>query len=144
MKVSPQMAAKCLALAGVERQAMHAWIPHPPSTNHLFATVNGRRVKTGVYKAWQKKAVSVLLHLRPPESLPCRVVMLVYGKLNPARDLDNMVKPALDALVAAGVLPADNVTAVRRCEIEYVGETADNESEMLVCLKPHAPLERGV
>lgn len=71
----------------------------PPSTNNLFATVNGRRVKSRAYKSWLTAArweVNVS---------KCRIFRSgllgvdIMAKVNYTRDCDNLIKPILDMMV---------------------------------------------
>lgn len=86
----------------------------PPSTNNLFATVKGRRVKSKEYTRWIKRNLPTVAQLRQP-ILPCRVVIGLFGKINGARDGDNFLKPIMDALVSAGVIPGDSLRYVVGC-----------------------------
>ena len=87
-------------------------VPVPPSTNHLFATVRGRRVKTKDYRDWIKRVVPTFMGLIKPV-LPCEVHLTIDGDVNAQRDGDNFVKPIHDALVEAGVIPGDSLDCVR-------------------------------
>ncbi len=110
--------AKLIA-TGVVTAAPFADVPVPPSVNNLFATVRGHRVKSKGYKAWLKNAVPVLAGLARPERFPCRVCVILGGKVNMARDLDNILKPIGDALVAAGGLPGDNLKYVAAWDVAF-------------------------
>lgn len=86
--------------------------PVPPSANHLFATRRaGGRTKTARYRQWQRDAASRLLLQRPPADWDAArrsgySVRLEAG-ITRRRDLDNVIKPALDALQRNGVIPDD-------------------------------------
>lgn len=97
----------------------------PPSVNNLFATVGRRRVKTKKYKTWLANAVAALVELRNPKEFPVGVVVHVVGKVNAARDLDNLLKPIADAMVAAGVLPDDSLGYVGQWRIRYMPDDLD-------------------
>jgi len=116
VRLSPELEAKCLAIAGDTGEAVGpvqpiVVVPMPPSTNNLFAGRDGR-YPSKAYKAWRKVAYPILAQLGPPQKLPCEVVLTVRGKVNRQRDLDNCAKAPLDGLVAVGVLPGDNVRHV--------------------------------
>ena len=104
------------------RSRTAATLPLPPSTNNLFATVRGKRVKSREYRAWLSAVAPLLVELRPPKALPAAVRVGVFGKVNAARDLDNMLKPIGDALVAGGVLPGDSLKYVTEWRVCYGGE----------------------
>ncbi len=96
-------------------------LPLPPSTNHLFATVRGRRVKSKAYKAWLAEVAPLLVELRRPKTLPAEIHATVFGKVNANRDLDNLMKPLGDSIVLAGVLPGDSIKYVTLWSIGYGG-----------------------
>lgn len=99
-----------------------AEIAIPPSTNNLFATVRGRRVKTGAYKKWQKQNATALgLQLVKTRTLPVEVRIIIEGGdgFPASRDIDNIIKPTIDTLVVAGILPGDNLSRVWRVSAEY-------------------------
>lgn len=123
MKVPKDIAAKILA-AAIDPPApppgTHAYaeVPVPPSVNNLFVTRGARRFKSPEYRAWLLAAVPVLANLRKPGRLPAEIRVTVFGPINAARDLDNLLKPIGDALVAAGVIPGDSVKHVGRWTVE--------------------------
>lgn len=81
-------------------------LPMPPSTNNLFATVNGRRVITRPYNMWRKVAYELLrLFKEKPLEKPYGVHIRL--NLDHKSDIDNRVKPILDALVASETICGD-------------------------------------
>jgi Holliday junction resolvase RusA-like endonuclease len=120
--------------------ADRATVPVPPSTNNLFRTVGVRRFRTKEYVAWSQLAEPVLATIRPPESLPVVVVVRIAGKLNVQRDLDNTLKPVGDALVAAGVLPEDDVRHVVGWDVRY--ERGEGEPVATVFFRAETEYER--
>lgn len=105
------------------RPNFDATVPVPPSVNNLFATVGRRRIPTREYKAWLAAALPAMERMRVQTEFPCRIVVSVFGKVNAARDVDNLAKPIGDALVAAGVLPGDSIRAgVWECTQRYFPE----------------------
>ena len=94
-------------------------LPLPPSTNHLFATVNRRRVKARAYADWIKEAGYGAgwrrLVADGADSPPWEAFLRVFG-LPRRRDLDNTIKPVLDLAVQMTGLQdnwCDGVTALR-------------------------------
>lgn len=89
----------------------------PPSLNNIF--VNGRkgRFKSAEYREWQTRAC---LHLRKQNGWhvagPIRVT-LTFNEKQTRSDLDNIIKPVLDLLMAAGRISDDR--NVRRLEAEF-------------------------
>ena len=104
---------------------LYVTVPVPPSTNNLFVTVGRRRVKSREYREWMVDAVPEMMKLGPPMSFPAQVSITLLGGpgLNLYRDLDNIAKPVLDALVAASVLPGDSLRHVWRVALEYLPRT---------------------
>lgn len=80
-------------------------LPVPPSTNQLYATGSGRRVKTRRYKAWIDEAGWSLLIQKPP---------VVDGKFTLSiwhsgrADLDN-IKAVPDLLQSMGLVENDRL-----------------------------------
>lgn len=99
-----------------------AEVPVPPSVNNLFRSAGKFRVKTGKYKKWLALSLPLLAAIRPATKFPVAIVVRVRGKLNVQRDLDNLLKPIGDALVEAGVLPADDVRHVTAWVVSYVSD----------------------
>ena len=80
-------------------------LPVPPSANALFVVRDGKRVKTGGYRKWRGESglLMAVKRLRPlPAKTPLRVT--IEAAINRTRDLDNLIKPLLDSLQAAGVI----------------------------------------
>ena len=85
-------------------------LPAPPSANALFVWRDGKRVKTGTYRKWLRDAAIMYRCgfgcVTPmPNNTPLRVT--IEAAINRTRDLDNSIKPLLDSLQAAGVIPDD-------------------------------------
>lgn len=90
-------------------------LPLPPSLNNAYVNVPGRgRVKAKGYSAWQHAAIAQIRVSVPAARRiagPVSVSILFPAKLRP--DLDNLIKPTLDALVASGRIDDDrNVVKV--------------------------------
>lgn len=96
----------------VEFGALELTMP-PPSLNNLF--VNGRkgRFKSPEYKEWQTRAC---LQIRRQSGwhVPGSVdIRLVFSRAQTRADLDNLIKPTLDLLMAAGRISDDrNVMSI--------------------------------
>jgi Holliday junction resolvase RusA-like endonuclease len=104
---------------GVPASKTSCVLPLPKSLNNCFANNkhNGGRHKTKAYKAWQTVAIPMLANVVAPS--PCRVKITVIQKLRKNQDLDNLIKPLLDAAKIAGVFADDNCEFVRAVEITY-------------------------
>lgn len=131
MKLSPEQARKIAVQSG--QLQPRVTLPVPPSANNLFATVKGFRVKSREYKAWLEQAVPLLAFLAGPASYPCRYRILLAGTLNMLRDGANTEKAAVDAVVAAGVIPDDCLKYV--CGGVWGFEKSDREPTLTVWLE---------
>lgn len=85
-------------------------LPYPPSANRLWRNVNGRTLKSLAYRQWLDLAVTMarLARLKPVRG-PYKLSMVATRPDNRRRDLDNLIKPVSDALVAAGMVEGDHL-----------------------------------
>lgn len=105
-------------------------LPIPPSANNLFVNVPRRgRVKSAAYTKWRKTA-GQLINVSAIPALEKPYAILIRANINHRRDLDNIAKPILDALVESGVLCGDqwvdSLTLLRdqkikACEVSIMG-----------------------
>ena len=65
-------------------------------------------VRTDKYKAWLDDSAH-LMHQAGSKPIPLKTPVQVefYANINRQRDLDNLIKPTLDMLQYAGILPDD-------------------------------------
>ena len=82
-------------------------LPAPPSANAMYIVVNGKRVKSKRYVHWRCSVGYLLLSRfgELPHKTPIRVEM--RAAVSRHRDIDNLIKPTLDALQACGVIQDD-------------------------------------
>lgn len=79
----------------------------PPSLNHLFLNVKRGRIKSPEYTKWQVMSV-LQLRRQAAWHVPGQVcVRLLFGRRDTRADLDNLIKPILDLLMAAGRIADD-------------------------------------
>ena len=89
-------------------------LPYPPTSNTLYATVNGRRVLTREGRAYKRDVAWLAKQaLLQCPTWPCTretEYWMSWGITVPdlRRDLDNCLKAIGDALTDAGVYPDDS------------------------------------
>lgn len=108
-----------------------ATLPAPPSSNKLTRTIllkGGRpaRVKTGAYKRWLTLARAAFRAAGGPLGRTPSTVS-IEAAVSRRRDLDNLAKPCLDALVSAGLLDDD-----RWCDAVHLVRATGPEGADLV------------
>ncbi len=107
----------------LEAHELFLVLPLPPSINHQYATVNGRRVLSATgrhYKSAVGKHLSALLHQSPHradffEGLGTQALSLsirFYFKTALRRDLDGGLKIAQDAICQAISLNDNRITQI--------------------------------
>lgn len=89
---------------------MNLILPFPPTTNNLFRNVRGKgRVPTKRYEQWMKQAMQELMVQQPERLVGFVSVDLGFGRPDKRRrDLDNLLKAVLDALVKFAVIEDDS------------------------------------
>ncbi len=127
-------------------QELFIVLPLPPSINHQYATVNGRRVLSSIgrhYKSAVGKHLSAILHQSPDraeffEGLGTHSVSLsirFYFKTALRRDLDGGLKIAQDAICQAINLNDNRITEI------HLHKDADAIRPRMECtLALHRPL----
>lgn len=121
-------------------------LPIPPSVNNLFANGKKGRYRTAAYEEWSRMGIAMLAAQRVGVAqVPCRVVVTIRGGpgFSKLRDIDNTLKPVLDLLVNAGVLPGDNVTRVYEVTARYVGRDNSQPASCDVEIQTISPEAHG-
>ena len=89
---------------------MSANLPLPPSINEAFIVFRRggkeHRAKSPKYAAWQKDVVRFLVATCKPVEAERYAITIDLG-INYRSDIDNRVKPVLDALVVAKMITDD-------------------------------------
>ncbi|UZX16542.1 RusA family crossover junction endodeoxyribonuclease [Thermus sp. PS18] len=85
--------------------------PWPPSVNHYWAARGNGRYLSPQAKAWHKEAWALLKAQRVRFTGEVAVYLMAYPPDRRRRDLDNILKAVLDALVKAQVLEDDHQVA---------------------------------
>lgn len=82
----------------------------------------GRRFKTPKYKEW-RKAIGWLLNKDKYPRGECEVILDFYIKHYSTTDVDNLIKPTLDALQEHGVIENDKyIVSIRATKHKSVNE----------------------
>lgn len=94
----------------------------PPSVNNLFFNAKGKgRVKTPAYKKWQDDCGWLIKSQRPERVEGAVEVSISICPPNKVRrDIDNLIKPCLDFLVAHRIIEGDDSRFVRAVRAEWV------------------------
>ena len=87
----------------------HAIMTAPPSANTLYVQSGNRRVKSRTYKQWRDDAVRLIVLARLPRYTRPKggSAITICAAIDHRRDLDNLAKPIIDALVVAGIISDD-------------------------------------
>ena len=96
----------------------------PPSLNNLFVNGKRGRFKSPDYKSWQARAF-VQLRRQGSWHVPGAVeIRLAFNRSQTRADLDNLIKPTLDLLMAAGRISDDrNVKVISAAFVSSVNGT---------------------
>jgi crossover junction endodeoxyribonuclease RusA len=93
-------------------------LPWPPSMNHYWRNFNGRAIISREGREFRKRVMAWLFGWKQPLTGRLSVRIDVNPPDNRRRDLDNLLKPMLDALQHAGVYEddsqIDSLTITRR------------------------------
>jgi crossover junction endodeoxyribonuclease RusA len=86
-------------------------LPWPPSVNHYWRNFRGRMVIGERGRAYRRDAIASIRQQRIPADGvggPLSVLVHAFPPDRRRRDLDNLQKALLDAVVAAGVIEDDS------------------------------------
>jgi len=86
-------------------------LPYPPTANHLHTIARGRKILSATGKSYYKMvAVEVLSQLKRVPAMSGRLSVKIIATMpdKRRRDLDNILKAALDGMKYAGVYEDDS------------------------------------
>jgi crossover junction endodeoxyribonuclease RusA len=91
-------------------KTIHLVVPHPPSVNTYWGFHGHRRYLTPAALAFKRAVLlAVAVHEAPSfGSQRLALSVTLYGRDRRMRDLDNALKPLLDALQQAGLFDDDS------------------------------------
>ena len=111
----------------------------PPSANamrsHFIDDGKVRSTKRKAYAAWKKAAAWEIAAARPGRiEVPYRLYIAVQRdwRSKRARDVDNIIKPVSDALVASGVLKDDCLA--EEVSAKWADDLGGPAVSILICL----------
>jgi crossover junction endodeoxyribonuclease RusA len=99
-------------------------LPWPPSVNRYWRTFQGRMIISADGRAYRKAVADQVLIQRVAKNLTGRLVVEIeaWRPDNRKRDLDNLLKAALDGCTHAGVWEDDsNIVDLRIYWAEQIG-----------------------
>jgi Holliday junction resolvase RusA-like endonuclease len=96
----------------------------PFSANKMYAPVaRGKMVKSKKYNDWIQKNISIIKdNLLPATSYPIEIEILILADFQwkMKSDPDNIVKPIVDLLVRAEIIPDDTSRFVESVKVRYL------------------------
>ena len=99
-------------------------IEEPFSANKMYAPVaRGKMVKSKKYNDWINKNVSIIKDsLLPAKEFPIEVEILIMADFQWKMkcDPDNIVKPIVDLLVRAEIVPDDTSRFIESVKVRYL------------------------
>lgn len=99
-------------------------IEEPFSANQMYVPVaKGKLIKSKKYKDWIEKNIPILQqHLSPPDKFPISVDILIMADYvwKIKHDTDNIIKPLIDLLVKAKIIPNDTTRHINGVNVRYL------------------------
>ena len=99
-------------------------IQEPFSANKMYAPVaRGKMVKSKKYNDWIEKNISIIKdNLLPATNYPIEIEILILAdhQWKMKSDPDNIVKPIVDPLVRAQIIPDDTSRFVESVKVRYL------------------------
>lgn len=105
----------------------------PPSVNNLFANVAHGRVITKQYREWREENGWRIAAAKPRRVAGPVTIELSFEDRPGRRDLDNLLKPVLDLLVAHSIIDGDH-----RAVLRGIQATWDTRAGCHVVVRPVA------
>lgn len=99
-------------------------INKPFSANQMYVPIaRGKMAKSRKYNAWIEKNLPVLKEeMLPASQFPINVELLVMANhlWRMKNDVDNLVKPLIDLLVRAEIVPDDKTRFINSVKVRYL------------------------
>lgn len=86
-------------------------LPWPPTVNHYYTVVNGRKILSARGQYYKQRCGAEMLSQEVPKSRTGRYCVTIHAHPpdKRKRDLDNLLKPVLDALTEYGAIVDDSL-----------------------------------
>lgn len=110
--------------------------PYPPTANHTWKRGFGATFLSPEYKAFLRDVYYLTRGQRLRDAPAYAVVLQVTPPDNRRRDLDNVIKPTLDALTRSGVWPDDSLVDEIHAERLPADKTKRGSIRVLVSTLP--------
>lgn len=120
-KLPGDLALPPLATAKTADEPARFQLPFPPSVNHLYSTVRGRRVLSAAGRAYHNEVAALLPGFGCLHQFSGPLCMEIAATFpdHRRRDIDNLGKAVLDSLKNAGIYADDS--QIKKLTIEHVG-----------------------
>lgn len=110
-------------------------VPYPPQANHMYTVARGRKIMSSEYREWKRLAAWNIKAQRPEPILGRYALDIVVPRPDRrGRDIDNLIKPISDAIMAAGII-SDDKMAMSIC-IAWEG-IEPSRGDVIVQLRSH-------
>jgi len=120
-------------------------LPLPPSVNAMFANAERGRVKTALYRRWQKAALAEIQVQARGMTFADRFRLVVLASdldLTRRRDCDNLAKAVCDALAKAGIIAGDCHKHMRAITLAWSAKLPARTCRVHVIEIPAAPVPK--
>lgn len=99
-------------------------IEEPFSANQMYVPIaRGKLIKSKKYNKWIETNIPILQEkLLPPEKFPIKVDILIMADYiwKSKHDTDNIIKPLIDLLVKAKIIPNDTTKYINGVNVRYL------------------------
>lgn len=99
-------------------------IEEPFSANQMYVPIaRGKLIKSKKYNKWIEKNIPILQEkLSSPEKYPIQVNILIMADCmwKTKHDTDNIIKPLIDLLVKAKIIPNDTTRYINEVNVRYL------------------------
>jgi Holliday junction resolvase RusA-like endonuclease len=93
------------------------------SANQMYVPVRrGVMCKSAKYNSWINENINIVKQMKKPEKYPIHIDILILAdhKWKQKHDTDNCIKPLIDLLVKAGVLPDDSTKYIESVHARHL------------------------